>query len=355
LGIKVQAFGTIHNDDQPPTKFYVVNDATANGTYEYQASGAANENYALNGGNAAPRGAASTVAGDKVWVVDANRKVYVYDTAGGLLGSWSAGSMSSSATPEGIATNGTDVWIVDSKSDKVFKYTGAASRLSGSQNASSSFNLNSGNRAPKDIVTDGSSLWVVNDASTDQVYKYSISGSLQGSWTIDSANRAPTGITIDPANVSHIWIVDSGTDRVYQYNAAASRTSGSQSAATSFALAAGNTNPQGIADPPAPAQASVPALDNAPIVAIATTARTWNPQPRAKFAASSPGRMSIEPNRLYGADFAAEPVANPSFGARILFESEDITSVDAAMAEFGQAGWLDRVAETDIVHLSTFC
>jgi hypothetical protein len=77
-------------------------------------------------------------------------------------------------------------------------------------------------------------------------------GSLLGSWTIDSANSTPTGITIDPANVSDIWIVDSGTDRVYQYTGAASRTSGSQSAATSFALSAGNTNPQGIADPPTP-------------------------------------------------------------------------------------------------------
>ena len=39
---------------------------------------------------------------------------------------------------------------------------------------------------------------------------------------------------------------------MYQYTAAASRTSGSQAAAATFALAAGNTNPQGIADPPAP-------------------------------------------------------------------------------------------------------
>jgi hypothetical protein len=51
--------------------------------------------------------------------------------------------------------------------------------------------------------------------------------------------------------VAHLWIVDNGTDRVYQYDNAAGRTSGSQSASTSFALAAGNTNPQGIADPPA--------------------------------------------------------------------------------------------------------
>jgi hypothetical protein len=75
--------------------------------------------------------------------------------------------------------------------------------------------------------------------------------SLLGSWTIDSANKAPTGITIDPANVSDVWVVDSGTDRVYRYAAAAGRISGSQLAASSFALAAGNTNPQGIADPPA--------------------------------------------------------------------------------------------------------
>jgi hypothetical protein len=47
-------------------------------------------------------------------------------------------------------------------------------------------------------------------------------------------------------------MVDNATDRVYQFDAAASRTSGSQSPSTSFAFASGNTNPQGIADPPVP-------------------------------------------------------------------------------------------------------
>jgi hypothetical protein len=327
------------------TKFYVVNDASTNVSYRYAGDGTPRGNSTLNTGNAAPRGVASTIAGDKIWVIDANRKVFVYSASGALLGSWTASSLANNANPEGIATNGTDVWIVDSKSDRVLRYAGAASRLSGTQTAVSSFNLNNGNSNAKDIVTDGSSLWVVNDASTDRVYKYSISGSLQGSWTIDSANRAPTGITIDPANVSHIWIVDSGTDRVYQYNGAATRTSGSQSAAASFALAAGNTNPQGIADPPAPAEASVAELDNAPTVAIATTARTWNPKPRPKFAAGTPAHRSIDPHRLYGANVAAEPAAIHSKDARIQFESEATTSVDAAMAEFGQAGWLDRVAD----------
>ncbi len=236
-----------------PTKFYVVNDATQNLNYEYTANGGLVESYSLNSANASPRGAASTAVGTTVWVVDANRIVYVYNNSGVLLGSWSAGTLASNATPEGIATNGTDVWIVDSKSDKVYKYAGAATRLSGSQTAAGSFNLNSSNSSPKDIVTDGTSLWVVNDSSTDKVFKYSVAGSLQGSWTLSTSGASsPTGITIDPSNVSNIWIVDNGSKLVYQYTASATLTSGSLEASTTFALAAGNTNPQGIADPPSP-------------------------------------------------------------------------------------------------------
>ncbi len=98
-------------------------------------------------------------------------------------------------------------------------------------------------------MTDGTSFWVV-DGTALKVFKYTLAGSLLGSWSIDPANAHPTGITINPSNVSDIWIVDSGTDKVYQYLGAASRTSGSQNAGATFALAAGNTNPQGIADPP---------------------------------------------------------------------------------------------------------
>ncbi len=239
-----------------PTKFYVVNDGSTDRTYEYTATSIPGENYALNTGNTAPRGAAGTAAGDKVWVVDSNKKVYVYDTSGGLLGSWTAGTLASNATVEGVATNGTDVWIVDAKADKVFRYSNAASRLSGSQNAASSFSLNSGNASPKDIVTDGVNLWVVNDSSTDKVFKYTLSGSLVGSWTITGAGSSPTGITLDPAHVGNLWIVDSGTKRVYQFDNAASLTSGQLYPSTSFALASGNTNPQGVADPPSSATTS---------------------------------------------------------------------------------------------------
>ena len=128
----------------------------------------------------------------------------------------------------------------------------AATMPSGARNASGTFSLASGKTSPKDIVTDGASIWVVNDSTTDNVFKYSMTGTPTGSWTITTSGATkPTGITIDPANVSgDIWIVDSGTDKVYQYAGARDSTSASQSGVVAFALAAGNTNPQGIADPP---------------------------------------------------------------------------------------------------------
>jgi DNA-binding beta-propeller fold protein YncE len=257
-----QATGTIAPSDQK-AKFYVVNGATAssggtNTAYKYQPSGTEQAPYGLSVTTAtpdlSPQGIAANAAGTMEWVVDANKNVYVYSPGGTLLGSWSALGIPSGSQVTGIATNGTDIWLLDPGSTAVvYKYTGAASRLSGSQSPASSFSLVSGkkgnNTNPQDIVTDGTSFWVV-DGTALKVFKYTLSGSLLGSWSIDPANTHPTGITINPNNVSDVWIVDNGTDKVYQYVGAASRTSGSQNAAATFALASGNTNPQGIADPP---------------------------------------------------------------------------------------------------------
>jgi hypothetical protein len=59
------------------------------------------------------------------------------------------------------------------------------------------------------------------------------------------------------------------TKQVYQYTNVANKTMGSQNAALSFALAAGNTNPQDIADPPAgdmlPSSASGSVPTNLPV------------------------------------------------------------------------------------------
>ena len=291
-GMKPQDVSATNRDNE--TKFYVVNDAASNQTYEYSPTGSLNESYPLDIANVAPRGIASNSQGTTVWTVDANRTVYVYDTIGARLGSWSASGLVNGAQIEGISTNGNDVWLVDAKADKVYRYAGAATRREGTQTPTSSFPLNSGNKNPKDLVTDGTSIWVVNDSTTDKVFKYRISDSkLLGSWTVTTSGAsAPTGVTIDPNDVRHLWIVDSGTDRVYQYNDSTVLTSGSQSAAAVFALAAGNTNPRGIADPPSPGSM----LAEATSVVSARTApsSTLVPLSVARMSSSSVKKVTSE-------------------------------------------------------------
>jgi hypothetical protein len=95
---------------------------------------------------------------------------------------------------------------------------------------------------------------------TDMVFHYSLTGTLLGSWSIGNGGGSPTGITIDPTapidagtglSLSTIWIVDAASDRVYQFRSDKDAgTATSRSPISSFVLAAGNTNPQGIADPP---------------------------------------------------------------------------------------------------------
>ena len=127
-------------------------------------------------------------------------------------------------------------------------FSGASSKRSGEWNPTSSFALDRFNREPRDIATDGSLFWVVNDtASVDSVFRYGADGKLQGSWTVISTNKTPTGIAVDNANPSNIWIADAGTDRVYKYEAGAERTIGQNSASSSFPLNTQDKDPQGIA------------------------------------------------------------------------------------------------------------
>ena len=246
----------LDNEVEPPIKFFVVDDGATDRNYLYDNNGGAVKNYALNSGNTAPRGIATTSTGTKLWVVDNNKRVYVYANTGTLLGSWTAGSLATNATVEGIATDGTNIWIVDSRAARVYYYANAASLTSGTATAAS-FVLSSGNSNPKDLVFGVTNniryLWVVNDAATDTVFRYALgaNGLVSGSstsWALNPANSLPTGITVDPSNATQdIWVVDSGTDRVYKY---ANGRNGAAALTSSFALAVGNTNPQGIADPP---------------------------------------------------------------------------------------------------------
>jgi uncharacterized repeat protein (TIGR01451 family) len=241
-------------------KFFVP-DISDDATYTYTESGNPIGSFDLDqidpDKNTDPRGATSNAVGDKLWVIDKDKFVYVYQPDGTALGAWKAGDIGGEA--EGIATHGDDIWIVDRNTKKVFFYDNATSRTSGEFTSDSSFSLNlddtvdTKNDHPKGITTDGDSLWVVDDdGSTDKVFKYDLFGNLLGSWQIDSANDSPRGITVEPSGASDsIWIVDEGTDQVFRYDDAITLETGSKNADAVFALAADNINPQGIADPPA--------------------------------------------------------------------------------------------------------
>jgi hypothetical protein len=255
----------LDNDLQPPTKFYAVDDGSTDRTFEYDAAGNLIEHYAVSTENSRSRGVAVTAAADRLWVIDASRKVYVYDTSGNLLGSWTATLPYNVVEVQGLATDGTNIWVVDRRSDRVFYYAGGALRLSGSQTSSTNWSLTRRNADASDMVFGSQNgqayLWVVNNGIEDAVFRYTLNATggmtAFASWPLDITNSQPTGITLDPSNETmDIWVADNVQGRVYRYGNG--RTAATPIVSSSFALAvaSGNANIQGIADPPPPARES---------------------------------------------------------------------------------------------------
>jgi subtilisin family serine protease len=259
------SLSNLDNDSPPPTKFYAVDDGSTDRTFEYDAAGNLIEHYVVSTENSAPRGVAVTAAADRLWVIDASRKVYVYDTSGNLLGSWTAALPYNVVDVQGIATDGTNIWVVDRRSDRVYYYPGGALRLSGSQTSSTNWSLTRRNADASDMVYGSQNgeayLWVVNNGIQDSVFRYTLNatGGMTTfvSWTLDPSNSQPTGITLDPSDETmDIWVADNVQGRVYRYGNG--RTAATPVVSSSFALAvaSGNANIQGIADPPPPARES---------------------------------------------------------------------------------------------------
>ncbi len=227
-------------------KFFVV-DATSSSNVQYAADGTPITSTPLNRLNTIPRGVATNATGTTFWVLDSSGDVFIYDRGGLLLGQWTPLKV---GKPEGITVWGNDLWVVDPTADRVYRFTGGASLRTGRINFTSTFLLNRTNLNATDLVTDGTRIWVLDDTlATDRVFRYSSAGVFQGSWTLSPVGPTPSGITLDPTNVNHLWVVDSTTDRVYQYDGATALTAGAGTTSVSFPLASNNLNATGIADP----------------------------------------------------------------------------------------------------------
>lgn len=280
-GISPQYVDLVNLDDEPPPppKFFVVDsDPFAGSTiHRYEPDFTPISSSLNDVANRSSRGIATTAAGQRLWVIDTNQNVYVYTSAGVLEGSWRAAGMPWNALPEGIATDGTNIWIVDNRSDRVFYYPAAASRLSGSQSPRTNFALAIGNSQPRDIVYGFQNglayLWTVNDdPKQDRVFRYTLNA--QGvtvgsvSWLLGPVVVTPTGITVDPSNATmDLWVVDDTFDAVITYRSG--RTLVAPVPIAQTPLPSTNTSPQGIADPPPSWTGDAPTVDASSTVAIA--------------------------------------------------------------------------------------
>ena len=128
------------------------------------------------------------------------------------------------------------VWTVDQAADDRFSY-----EIDGTffdNNA-----LGAGNNAPKGMASDQNGFhWVIDD--DDSVYVYDSAGNSMGSWLALGLVQ-PQGIAVVGNDV---LIVDRGPDKVFVFANAATQTSGTLSATTSWSLntGKGNRNPRGI-------------------------------------------------------------------------------------------------------------
>lgn len=241
---------------QSGTKFFTVDD-DVNKTFKYNSVGTFTQDFAIAPTD--PRGITSNVSGSNIWIADTTGRIYNYTSAGVAVANWS----SKISGLQGVTTNGTHIWTVSDVTDRVYYYPNGTTYANGTtKSPTSSFALNYYNSNPTDLTTDGTYIWVVNEGNIaggagDMVFKYTVAGTYLGRWQLDAANARPTGITVDPAGGNKLWIVDNSTDRIYEYSGASGCVSGGLVAAKSYALAAGNTNPQGIADPPGPGEEAV--------------------------------------------------------------------------------------------------
>ena len=175
--------------------------------------------------NANPEGISSD--GTNIYVVDPNTdRVYVYSASGAALSDWALAT--ANANPFGISSDGTNIYVVDATSDHVYVYSASGAALS-------DWALAVANDRASGISSDGTNIYVV-DGTSDRVYVYSSSGAAITDWALAVANDRPEGISSDGTN---IYVVD-GTDlHVYVYSA-------SGAALSNWALATANANPFGI-------------------------------------------------------------------------------------------------------------
>ncbi len=113
--------------------------------------------------------------------------------------------------PEGIWSNGTTMWVLDSFEDKIYAYK----MKSKARDPDKDFNeLDAANNFPEDIWSDGTTMWVV-DYHYKKIYAYNMRSKARDPGEDFELHSASTGIWSDGATM---WVLASAKDKIYAYD-----------------------------------------------------------------------------------------------------------------------------------------
>ncbi len=108
------------------------------------------------------------------------------------------------ASPQGIWSEGTTMWVADDDDDKLYAYTLATD----ARDATRDISLHSDNGDPQGIWSDETTIWVADD-DDDKLYAYALSGGARDAskeFSLHADNGDPAGIWSDGMT---IWVAES--------------------------------------------------------------------------------------------------------------------------------------------------
>ena len=157
-------------------------------------------------GNASPQGIWSDET--TMWVADDDDdKLYAYTLASGAHDVTKDISLhTDNGDPQGIWSDETTMWVADDDDDKLYAYTLA----SGARDATKDISLHADNGDPTGIWSDGTTIWVANNSfSPRKVFAYTLSGGANDTAKEFMPNWNPVGIW---SNGTTMWVIAHITD-----------------------------------------------------------------------------------------------------------------------------------------------
>ncbi len=183
-------------------------------------------------------------------MIDGSGTIFVYNNANTLLG---AGSRKVSASPRGSPSGATiSGWSIPRPTRSLSSPEAPRSARARSRHVelcTQQWQPERHRYCYRRLAPCGSSMtrWPPTKSSATRPAACSkVAGNLS------TTNPSPTGITLDPTNINHLWVIDASTDKVYQYNGATGAPDWQSRASRDLCARGDKHEPTGYRRPDAP-------------------------------------------------------------------------------------------------------